>query len=159
MNADFNNHYIRRAILRIWNKFKLSFYQKIPCWVSSQEAMHRRDFTMTHKWLTYNDLLELSQGEYKLKSRENLLEEGYVCQWFSYTQIKQRFKIEEKNGGFEQAESEFGIALCTNDEHVIAKLYKLLLKYETEDEQVKDCMIKWAQNVGHNILMEEWENM
>ena len=96
--------------------------------------MHRRDLTSLHNWLTYNDLLELSQGEYKLKSRENLLEEGHVCQWFSYLQIKERFKLDKKNCEFEQTKAEFETALCTNDEHVIAKLYKLLLRYETEDE-------------------------
>ena len=39
--------------------------------------------------------------------------------------------------GFEHCKTEFEIELCTNDEHVIAKMYKLLLKFETEEEQVE----------------------
>ena len=35
----------------------------------------------------------------------------------------------------------------------------LLLKFETEEEQVKECMIKWAISFGNNIEMEQWENM
>lgn len=43
-------------------------------------------------------------------------------------------------------------------EHVIAKLYKLLLKCEVE-EQVKECILKWIKNFGYNALMEQWKNM
>ena len=82
VNVEFNNHYVRCVILRIWNKYKPRLCQKTPLWVSSQEAMHRRDFTRTHKWLTYNNILEMSQGEYKLKSREELLTEGYTFNGF-----------------------------------------------------------------------------
>lgn len=37
------------------------------------------------------------------------------------------------------------------NEYVIAKIYKLLLRYETEKEQVKQCMVKWVKNFGCNI--------
>lgn len=40
--------------------------------------------------------------------------------------------------------------LYANDKHVIAKMYKFLLSFEIE-EQVKECMIKWARNLGYNI--------
>lgn len=33
------------------------------------------------------------------------------------------------------------------------------MKSETEKGQVKGCMIKWAKNFGHSILMEQWENI
>lgn len=38
-------------------------------------------------------------------------------------------------------------------EHVIPKMHKCLSKFETEDEQVKESMIKSAKNV------EQWESM
>lgn len=34
------------------------------------------------------------------------------------------------------------IQFCTDDEHVNAKMYKLLLKLETEEEQLKECVIR-----------------
>lgn len=34
---------------------------------------------------------------------------------------------------FKLRKTEVEIELCTNDEHVITKMYKLLLKYETEE--------------------------
>ena len=75
-------------------------------------------------------------------------------------QMSERFKMDRKKArGFEHANSEFERALCRNDEHVITNIYKLLLRSETEEEQVKKCMIKWAQNVGHSIPMAQWEDM
>lgn len=35
------------------------------------------------------------------------------------------------------------------DEYVIAKIYKLLFRYEKE--QVKQSMVKWVKNFGCNI--------
>ena len=49
--------------------------------------------------------------------------------------------------------------LCTNEEHVITKMYKMLLQMNLEYEQVKECMIKWAKIFGYNITLEQWENM
>lgn len=49
--------------------------------------------------------------------------------------------------------------LCTNDGHINDKLYKLLLKYGREEEQVKDCMIKWVKNFGYDIQMKHWKIM
>lgn len=58
---------------------------------------------------------------------------------------------------FEQYKTEFETKLYTNYGHVIAKIYKLLLKYQRE--QVKECLIKWAKMFGYNIQMVQWENM
>lgn len=38
--------------------------------------------------------------------------------------------------------------VCTNNEHLIAKVYKLLLTMNQEDEYIKYCMIKWAKHLG-----------
>lgn len=43
--------------------------------------------------------------------------------------------------------------LCKNDDYIIAKRYKLLLKYEMEEEKV--CMVKWTKNFGYNIHMNQ----
>lgn len=34
-------------------------------------------------------------------------------------------------------------------------MYTLLLKYETEEKQVKE-LIKWAKNCGYNVEIEQW---
>lgn len=36
---------------------------------------------------------------------------------------------------------------CTNDDHIIVKMFKLLLKMETKDKQIKDSMIKLAKKI------------
>jgi len=69
------------------------------------------------------------------------------------------FKLDKKELEFEQNKSEFEIQLCESDDHLIGKMYKLLLKGEMVEEQVKDCMVKWAKNIGHNIQMQQWEDM
>lgn len=40
---------------------------------------------------------------------------------------------------FEQYKTEFEIELCSNDEHIITKMYKPV-KYETE-EKLKECVL------------------
>ena len=34
---------------------------------------------------------------------------------------------------------------------VLSKIYKLMLNYETEDEQLKKCMVKWMENLKEQI--------
>lgn len=52
----------------------------------------------------------------------------------------------------------FETELYTNNKHLIAKMYTLLLKFETErtDERMYDQM---GKKKGHSIQMEQWENM
>lgn len=64
--------------------------------------------------------------------------QGHV---FYNAQLMERSKF-EKNYDFENGQTEVDLEMCTNDYHIIAKVYILLLKMETEDEQVKDCMGK-----------------
>lgn len=46
---------------------------------------------------------------------------------------------------------EFQMELYTKSEHVIAKVYKFLSRFEMEKEQVKEQGIKWAKNFCYNI--------
>lgn len=54
-------------------------------------------------------------------------------------------KLDKRFYGFQQSKIELEIELCTNTEHVIAKMYKRMLKYKIEG-QMKECTIKWAEN-------------
>ena len=33
----------------------------------------------------------------------------------------------------------------------------MLLKRDTEKEIVKESMIRWAENIGHTITLQQWE--
>lgn len=59
--------------------------------------------------------------------------------------------------GIEQHRTEILKELCTNGKHVIAEVYKLLLKFESEEKQVTDCMIKQFKNFGYATQMNQWE--
>lgn len=74
------------------------------------------------------------QGESEIKSKEQVAE---GCQWFTYLQLLERFKLGKRIYAIEHCEADFEIELCTNDVHVIDKMYKLLLTFETEEQQVK----------------------
>lgn len=77
--------------------------------------------------------------------------EGRTCQSFAYVQLTGRFKLDKETFDFTNEKTDFELDLCTNDEHTIGKMYKLLLKTKMEVEYVKDCTIKWAKN-EYNIL-------
>lgn len=49
--------------------------------------------------------------------------------------------------------------LCLEAEQTITKMCKLLLKYETGEEPVKEFMVQWVRIVGHEISMEQWESL
>jgi len=66
VNVDFKNHYIRRSLLRIWNKYKLELCHRRPLWISTQEAFYRTETRSKEKWLTYKDFLKKEQGQYCL---------------------------------------------------------------------------------------------
>lgn len=84
-----------------------------------------------------------------MKSRKDLEREGYKCQWgFFNAQLLERFKIDNPLYGFE--ENVYEMELGTNDEHLIAKMYKLLLKYERE--QLKACRTKSKSSRLYNKM-------
>lgn len=64
-----------------------------------------------------------------MKSREQLTAQGFSFQWFSYAQLSERSK---KVPQIEYDETEFENELCSDDEHVIAKMYILLFRFETK---------------------------
>lgn len=77
--------------------------------------------------------------------------ESHTCNSFIYLQLKKRFPLCNKNCGFETAKNKFEMLLCTNDEHLIAEVYKRLLQLNLEIEYVKQCLIQWARRFGYNI--------
>lgn len=106
-NVDFRNHYIRHAILRIWNKYKSRICPKLPLWLYLQEAYHRKEMTGNYNWIRYKDLLEYHQGDIRLKTREDLTSQGFKCHWFLYIQLSERFKVDKKLYEFERDKTIF----------------------------------------------------
>ena len=43
-----------------------------------------------------------------------------------------------------------------SNKKAIKKMYDFLLQIKMQDEIVKECMIRWAQNIGHNIDIDQW---
>lgn len=49
-----------------------------------------------------------------------------MCQQFSYVQLLERCKLNKRTFDSEHCMTEFKTELCTNNEHVIVKIYKPL---------------------------------
>lgn len=101
------------------------------------------------------ELLEQEHGEWKMKSKEQLTADGFGFQWFSYVESRQRYKVDKWTFGTEQHRTEFETELCANDGRLVAKMYKPVLRFETEEEQIKKCMIKWTKNFDY-VQMNQW---
>uniref|UniRef100_G1KWC4 Reverse transcriptase domain-containing protein n=1 Tax=Anolis carolinensis TaxID=28377 RepID=G1KWC4_ANOCA len=152
----FKQHYIRAALIGTWDKYKRRFYNKVPMWFSPMEAEHMRELPKK-KWLTYRQLLNIENQEHRLKSYEEVKQLEPSMSWLNYWQLKESFKEDQKIG-FEQRDTGWDRVL-KSDNKTIKILYQQLLTWETEEDQVKEVMIKWAKEVGRSINMSEWERI
>lgn len=80
VNINFKNHFIRHTILRVWNRCKVKICPKISLWLSPPEAFFRREILVIVTSFSYADLLIVTEREPRLKTREELKKEGYICQ-------------------------------------------------------------------------------
>uniref|UniRef100_A0A803TP25 Reverse transcriptase domain-containing protein n=1 Tax=Anolis carolinensis TaxID=28377 RepID=A0A803TP25_ANOCA len=152
----FNNHYLRVALMGIWQKYKIRFYTKTPLWLSPLEAEHMRELPR-ERWLTYKQLLNLRNQETNLKSYEEIKKLEPSLTWLNYWQIKESYKVDKKEG-FETKDTCWDRILKA-DTKIIKLLYQQLLMWDTEEVQVKEAMVKWAKEVGHSINLAEWEKI
>lgn len=77
--------------------------------------------------------------------------------WYTHQQLYSHLKEDQLGGGIMRQLTEFEDIIKKAKDHLLSRIYKILLKYETETEQVKNYMIKWMQNVGHMIPGNQWE--
>uniref|UniRef100_A0A803TZ64 Reverse transcriptase domain-containing protein n=1 Tax=Anolis carolinensis TaxID=28377 RepID=A0A803TZ64_ANOCA len=56
VEKNFGNHFIRAALIKIWEKYKNRFYNKTPLWISALESSQRHISQWT-VWPCYKDLL------------------------------------------------------------------------------------------------------
>ncbi|XP_015277208.1 PREDICTED: regulator of G-protein signaling 7 [Gekko japonicus] len=95
--------------------------------------------------------LDILDSEKHLKPLEDL-------PWWQRAQIESRF-IKDKKIGFYKNLLEIEKIIIPMDLKLIRRLYVLLIDYLLLDEIVKGNMIQWAQNIGHNINLEQWDQI
>lgn len=54
---------------------------------------------------------------------------------------------------------DFETIILQYKDHLLGQIYKLLIQYDTEEEQVKPCMVKWMQNIKGDIPLQCWGNL
>uniref|UniRef100_A0A670K0T0 Reverse transcriptase domain-containing protein n=1 Tax=Podarcis muralis TaxID=64176 RepID=A0A670K0T0_PODMU len=152
----FKNHIVRKALFNVWIKYKDLLENKTPRWLSPMEAKASKRLNMGGGWAKYCEIIERVGDNWKLKSLEKLKDK--VRDWLHYAQIQETFKKDKKNG-FQVEKSKLETELLEPKTKVLSRMYNLLLKWNTQDETVKSAMIKWAQDIGYNIMFEDWERL
>uniref|UniRef100_A0A803TW33 Reverse transcriptase domain-containing protein n=1 Tax=Anolis carolinensis TaxID=28377 RepID=A0A803TW33_ANOCA len=156
LEKNFCNHFIRSAVIKIWNKYKARIYPKTPLWISPLEACQRRLSGM-EKWPLYKDIIVQVGGQPEMRTQEDIKVKFTNISWFQYRQLRESFNKDRKQGFMDK--ETFWDRIMTSEKKVITKLYRQLLEWATEEETVKECMTKWAVNFGRTIRMEQWETM
>uniref|UniRef100_A0A670JFQ6 Reverse transcriptase domain-containing protein n=1 Tax=Podarcis muralis TaxID=64176 RepID=A0A670JFQ6_PODMU len=155
-HKGFKNHIVRKALYNVWTRYKDLLESKTPRWLSPMEAKAIKKLNMEAKWPRYGEILEQEGDRWKLQSFEKL--KGKVRDWLHYHQIMEVFKTDRKIG-FQVEKSKLETELLEPSTKNLSRMYSLLLEWNTQDEVVKSAMIKWAQDIGHNILFADWEKM
>uniref|UniRef100_A0A670K4W9 Reverse transcriptase domain-containing protein n=1 Tax=Podarcis muralis TaxID=64176 RepID=A0A670K4W9_PODMU len=152
----FKNHIVRKSLFNVWTKYKDLLENKTPRWLSPMEAKATKILNMGGGWEKYCEIIERVGDTWRLQSFEKL--KGKVRDWFHYAQILEIFK-KDKKIGFQVEKSKLELELLEPKTKVLSRMYNLLLKWNTQDETVKSAMIKWAQDIGYNIMFEDWERL
>uniref|UniRef100_A0A803SS30 Reverse transcriptase domain-containing protein n=1 Tax=Anolis carolinensis TaxID=28377 RepID=A0A803SS30_ANOCA len=139
---NFNNHYLRKALLLIWEKYKSRFLSRTPLWLSPLELEHKREIPK-ERWLTYKQLLKIDNSGIQLKPFEEIKQIEPSITWLNYWQIRERFKADNQIG-FERSNTVWDKVLKL-ETRTIKMLYQQLLIWETEEVHVKENMITWER--------------
>uniref|UniRef100_A0A670HYM7 Reverse transcriptase domain-containing protein n=1 Tax=Podarcis muralis TaxID=64176 RepID=A0A670HYM7_PODMU len=156
VHKSFKNHIVRKALYNVWNRYKDLLESKTPRWLSPMEAKAVKKLNMDSNWPKYCEILEQDGEKLKLQSFEKLKHK--VRDWLHYRQINETFKQDRKLG-FQKERSKLETELLEPNTKNLSKMYNLLLKWNTQDETVKSAMIKWAQDIGHDIMFADWEQL
>uniref|UniRef100_G1KYR8 Reverse transcriptase domain-containing protein n=1 Tax=Anolis carolinensis TaxID=28377 RepID=G1KYR8_ANOCA len=122
LEKNFGNHFIRSALIKVWEKYKRNFYTKTPMWVSPLEANQRR-LLGWNNWPTYKDILVKREGIFQVKSREEITQHFRNVSWFQFMQIKEYYKIDQKNGFAEK--KGFWDGILTMERRALSKISKV----------------------------------
>lgn len=105
--------------------------------------------------LTYKDITFLGATGRKIKSSNLILVDR---NWFLYRQLKSCFELDRSKFSFKETKAEIEIVLINKERQLISNLYKILLRWSTEQEVVKNQMTKfWPQclNGQLGVSLEE----
>ena len=86
----------------------------------------------------------------ELRSKEELESQNVYIDWWPRAQLESRY-AKDKTEGFYSEQTTFDKLLLGTKEQIVRKMY--MLEFKMQDEMVKECMIKWAQNIGHNLSL------
>uniref|UniRef100_A0A670JM19 Reverse transcriptase domain-containing protein n=1 Tax=Podarcis muralis TaxID=64176 RepID=A0A670JM19_PODMU len=156
LHKGFKNHIVRKALYNVWIRYKDLLESKTPRWLSPMEAKETKKLNMESKWPKYCEILEQDGERVKLQSYDKL--KSKVRDWLHYLQINEVFKQDRKIG-FQMERSKLETELLEPNTKNLSRMYNLLLKWNTQDETVKSAMIKWAQDIGHDIMFDDWEQL
>lgn len=157
IHKKFRNHIVKRALLSVWGKIKTRLCKNIPQCCSPHEAFFGKEGIGKPNWLYYSDLLTINpEGEAVIKSQAELRETGITCHWYLHRQLYERWKIDKKLKGIETQKTQWEEIMLKGKTKLISRYYKMLQEWDTEEEVVRHTMVKWAQNVGHNLKYENW---
>ena len=150
-------HWLRNSLLSTWKKFQLRISPGISPLKIPSEQIYELTNVRSFKTLTCGDLVD-SNGTPKLY--QQLGHEGVKITWFMHLQWQSRLKTDLTGFGNKLRNiTEFEQIIKTGKLHALSKIYKLLLKYDTEMEETKTCMVKWMQNLNEQIPFTVWEHL
>lgn len=149
---QFRRHIVRDNLLKIWNEIRKYHYDRIPRWTSIMEAHIYPNTIDTNKLKTYQDILN---EEGKLKTREELRMQNVEIEWWSYLQLKSRYKSDMEKTGIQMEPNQLDKILLGPNEKLITKIYNFLMEYKLAEEVVKENMITWATNFGYAIELNK----
>ena len=150
-----DQHWLRSSLMKTWRKYQIRISPDISPFKIPAERIFEISNVKPVKVMSYDDLVN-SNGY--CKTYEELENRGDKISWFTHLQWQTRWKYDLLNYGNKlRMKTEFEQMVNIPKPHVLSKIYVLLLKYETEMEQTKICMVKWMQNLNEQISFGEWE--
>lgn len=153
------NHVICRTLLFVWEKLKPRLCYRIPQICSPHEAFFGKESIPKLKWLRYRDLIKSNMEAEELKSQEELRQTEIECHWYLYRQLRERWKLDRKMTGINKNITDWEEIINKGKRKLITRYYKLLLTWETEEEIIRESMVRWAQNMGKNLEYAKWVNV
>lgn len=67
VDGGFLHHFVRKALYKVWIKYKAYLGEKIPLWVAPSEVITPFTFHEGEQLIMYKDLVEVKNKNYELK--------------------------------------------------------------------------------------------
>nr|XP_028572398.1 uncharacterized protein LOC114590233 [Podarcis muralis] len=144
----------RGPLLEVWERNKKLLEQKTPWWLSPIDILTIKKTNIEGERWTYEDLLVKTETGWRIRPYEEI--KNKLTGWIQFHQINSIW-TEDKKNGISEKKSRFQIEILENKTKLLSKMYSLLLEWDTKDEEVKEVMVRWAMDFGHNIVFDKWK--